>query len=119
MTNEEDDISLVASGVSFGEEFTRSANQTEDLESLYEAACNLFLGRNGLPSRRMENREASPSEIIEKIALIISKTYVACNDSYQLSDDEALMLIQDHLIQYNPTIIARNKNKRLPKRLSL
>ncbi len=88
------------------------------IEDLHEIACSLFSSRRA-NLKSIEIETANVCQVLEMIALIISKTYVECGDSFHLADDEALILIRDRLIQYNPVIIARNKGKRIPKQLFL
>jgi hypothetical protein len=99
------------------EVFTRPCSRAE-LKDLQAIAFNLFHEKKrevgSLDSNSMELRE-----LVEIIALVIGKTYVERGDSFNLADDEALTLIRDLLLRYNPSIVARNKDKRLPKHLYL
>jgi hypothetical protein len=67
----------------------------------------------------LERKLKKLNELVEIVALIISKTYVERGDSFVLADDKALELIRDLLLQHNPSVVARNKNKRIPKDLFL
>lgn len=49
-----------------------------------------------------------------KIATILGKTFVVRGDDATLSDDEALVRIRDLIDDFEPNLIAQNKNKRLP-----
>jgi len=53
-------------------------------------------------------------ELIDRIAAVISKSYAERGDATQLADDEAIEMIRDILIAFDPAIIKRNKNRRTP-----
>lgn|ERR671921_1561487 len=47
------------------------------------------------------------------VAVIVGKTYAECGDGATLSDDVAIMLIRDLLLELDAGIIRRNKKARL------
>ena len=99
--------------------FMRPHSCEHNPDELHEIAYRL-LKRNSEYKSALNRVETEPPElhrVIEQIALIISKTYVERGDSFQLTDDIALMIIRDLLIKYNPFIIVRNRNNKLPKHL--
>lgn len=49
----------------------------------------------------------------ERVAAIVGKTYAVMGDDFKLEDDIALAMIRDKLEELDPTLIQRNKNKRL------
>lgn len=102
-----------------GEEvFTRARSAHADVECLQIIAFELFYGKKKAESDLKSNvRELD--KLVEMIALVVGKTYVERGDSFDLADDEALTLIRDLLLKYNPCVVARNKDKRLPKHLFL
>jgi hypothetical protein len=100
----------------FGEEFTRPISPETRLKMLHAVASDLF-GKRHLAALKTLETEISLHEILNLLALIISKTYAECGDYFQLADDEALVLIRNQLIRYNPVVISMNKDKRLPKEL--
>jgi hypothetical protein len=100
------------------EVFTRPRSRLADLKDLQAVAFDLFYGKNKGGSGS-DNKTKELSQLVEIIALVVSKTYVERGDSFALADDEALTLIRDLLLRYNPSVVARNKNKRLPKHLFL
>jgi hypothetical protein len=51
---------------------------------------------------------------IRRVAVIVGKTYAERGDDAQLADDLALMLIRDLLLQLDPEIIDRHRNRKLP-----
>lgn len=51
----------------------------------------------------------------ERVAAIIGKTFALKGDDFTLTDDEALTRIRDLLEELDPTLIERNKNKRLSR----
>lgn len=51
----------------------------------------------------------------DRVAAIIGKTYAARGDDAVMADDEALIRIRDLLDEIDPTLIERNKNKRLSR----
>lgn len=117
MTN--DDTSWDEIDILFGEEFKRPISPETRLKMLHTAACELFGKKYRTTLMDLKEEILNLRQLLDLLAFIISKTYVECGDSFQLADDEALVLIRDQLIQHNPFVIARNKNKRLPKELSL
>jgi len=48
-------------------------------------------------------------QVLGRIAAIVSKTYAERGDDYKIADDEALMMIRDVLLEYNPYIISQTK----------
>lgn len=52
----------------------------------------------------------------DRIAAIIGKSYAVRGDDATVEDDVALVMIRDLLDQLDPTLIERNKNKRLSPR---
>lgn len=98
------------------EVFARHAPYQLSPGDLRAVAYDLFYGRK----KRASDLECEVKELLELaevIACVIGKTYVERGDSFNLADDEALTLIRDLLLRYNPRIVARNKNKRLAKHL--
>lgn len=100
-------------------EFTRPISPEKKLEMLHAIARELFSKKCQAVLKDQEAESLSLRQMLELLAIIVSKTYVECGDSFQLADDEALILIRDQLVQYNPFIIIRNKRTRIPKRLFL
>lgn len=49
---------------------------------------------------------------VERVAVIISKTYAECGDAAELADDAAIMLIRDLLLDFDEEVISRNKRIR-------
>lgn len=99
--------------------FMRPHSWQHNLDELNEVAYRL-LKRNSeykVDLNRLETEPPKLHQIIEQIALIISKTYAERGDCFQLADDTALMMIRDLLIEHNPCIIARNRKNKLPKHL--
>jgi hypothetical protein len=52
----------------------------------------------------------------DRVAAVVGKTYAVMGDEAQMADDQALMMIRDLLEDLDPTVIERNKNKRLNRR---
>jgi hypothetical protein len=96
--------------------FTRSHERNVDLETLRTVAASVFYGRS-IRQNIAEESAARLKELVEVIAIILGKTYVERGDAFCLADDQALTLINDLLLQYDPLLVARNRNKRLPKHL--
>jgi hypothetical protein len=122
MTSSDSQESVLASSrdldATTDEVFTRPRSPAAELKDLQAIAFNLFHEKKReVSSLDSNNRELR--ELVEIIALVIGKTYVERGDSFNLADDEALTLIRDLLLRYNSSIVARNKNKRLPKHLYL
>jgi hypothetical protein len=94
-------------------EYTRLPTSNPDVEYLHALAQDLFerIDKLGVEDSRTE----AEGQILNDIAAIISKSYAEKGDYSQLADDEALMMIRDVLIHYNPAIIKRNEKRRLPK----
>lgn len=98
------------------EMFTRPRTSETNLKILKAVAAEVFYGKR-IRTSLMEREITQLRETMELVALILGKTYVGRGDSYSLADDEALTLISDLIIAYDPSIIARNKSKRIPKHL--
>ena len=99
-----------------GDVFTRPRSSETNLKILKAIATNVFCGKT-IRTSLLEEEVVQLREIMEMVALILSKTYVARGDSFSLADDEALMLISDVLTHHEPSIIARNESKQIPKQL--
>lgn len=52
-------------------------------------------------------------ELLNKVATIISRTYIELGDGAEFADDEALLMIRDLLLAFDDTIISRNRFKRI------
>lgn len=52
----------------------------------------------------------------ERVATIVGKTYSVRGDDFIYSDDVANLMIKDLLDELDPTLIERNKNKRLSRK---
>lgn len=113
------DYSLIDIDQFFDSEFTRPISPRKRLEMLHAIACKLFTKQYQEFLKDQETKILELSQMLELLATIVSKTYVECGDSFQLADDEALILIRGQLVRHSPFIIARNKNKRIPKQLFL
>jgi hypothetical protein len=96
-----------------GKEFTRPPESKADIKDLYALALDLFkrTDKSGVKDLGKETL----GQVINDISTILSKTYAEVGDYFQIADDEALMMIRDVLIHYNPAIINRNKKRHLPK----
>jgi len=116
MTN---DFSLMDLDRFFDSEYTRPISPEKKLEMLHTIAHELFSKRRQAVLKDQESEILNLRQMLELLAVIVSKTYVECGDAFQLADDEALILIRDQLVQYSPSIIFRNKSKRIPKQLFL
>ena len=92
-------------------EFTRSNSTAKNLQTLRAIACSIIKRDNSLfhevNRKRWELTDEIQrmKELVENIALGVSKTYAERGDSYQLPDDVALMRIRDLLLQHDPSII--------------
>jgi hypothetical protein len=95
---------------------------TEDIPTSFLAAlaperkrgllCEI--ARSVFERRRVElTNNLKASQLLELIALIISKTYAARGDSFQLADDVALMRIADLLLEHDPHIVRRYSQTRV------
>jgi hypothetical protein len=58
-------------------------------------------------------QDRSQSRLIERIAAVIGRTYADLGEGAPLADDEALAIIRNLLLDYQPEIIERNRGKRL------
>jgi hypothetical protein len=82
--------------------FARPDSPEAKRELLRQIACSVFKRQ-----RIVLIHELKASQVLELIALIISKTYSVRGDSFQVADDEALMRISDLLLELDPNIIRR------------
>jgi hypothetical protein len=55
------------------------------------------------------------NHLIERIAVVIGQTYADLGEGAMLADDQALEMIRDLLLDYQPEIIERNRGRRLPR----
>jgi hypothetical protein len=81
-----------------------------------EARCEFLrrIAQGVFERRRVElTHELKASQVLERIAWIISKTYAGRGDSFQIADDEALIRISDVLIEHKPHIIRRYVQKQI------
>ena len=101
------------------ETFTRpDAYRQIELEALRDIAAHIFYERKKWVDK-LQSQVDELRKLAEMIAIVIGKTYVERGDSFSLADDEALTLIRDLLLSHSPTIVVRNKKKRIPRRLFL
>jgi hypothetical protein len=56
------------------------------------------------------------AKLPDRIAAIVGKTYTVQGDEASMADDQALSMIRDLLEELDPTVVTRNKNKRLARR---
>lgn len=92
--------------------YTRNTVPQVKIEDLCGLAHYLFFTKDKHIGKNSEIE--CLSGIVNEVATVISRTYAEQGDYSQLADDEALMLIRDVLLRYNPAIINRNKKRRLP-----
>jgi hypothetical protein len=81
-----------------------------------EVRCEFLskIARRVFERRRIElAHELKASQVLKRIAWIISKTYAGRGDSFQIADDEALIQISDVLIEHDPQIIRRYVHKQI------
>ena len=93
-----------------------SAFRARVMKTLRRIAYKRFSKGRGVKGRMPEEHAVRLSRLPERIAAIVGKTYVVQGDAGQLADDEALGRIRDLLIELDPTLIERNKNKRLARK---
>lgn len=55
------------------------------------------------------------AKLPDRVAAVVGKTYAVRGDAAEMADDEALMRIRDLTDEIDPTLIERNKNKRLSR----
>lgn len=67
---------------------------------------------NGMNAEEYANKVA---KLPDRIAAVVGKTYAVRGDAAEMADDEALMRIRDLADEIDPTLIERNKNKRLSR----
>ncbi|HEY6231459.1 MAG TPA: hypothetical protein VIW64_09345 [Pyrinomonadaceae bacterium] len=65
---------------------------------------------------RAEDEARRLAKLPDRVAAIVGKTYAVRGDAFELADDQALMMIKDVLDEADPTLVDRNKNKRLIRR---
>ena len=72
-------------------------------------------GKEVMDMQGVEKQAVALAKLPGKIAAIVGKTYSIRGDDATLPDDEAIMRIRDLLDEIDPTLIERNKNKRLSR----
>lgn len=82
---------------------------------LLALARKRFEERGDINGMTPEEYAAKAVKLLDRIALIVGKTYAEQGDAASLEDDTALMMIRDDLNAWDDTIIERNKNKRLKR----
>lgn len=55
--------------------------------------------------------------LLGHIATVVGMSYAECGDGAKITDDEALMLIRELLLEADETVIERHKDMRLPRHL--
>jgi hypothetical protein len=65
---------------------------------------------------RAEDQATKLVKLPDRIAATVAKTYAVMGDAFELNNDQALMMILDLLEEVDPTLIERNKKKRLIRR---
>lgn len=81
-----------------------------------EARCEFLrkIAQDVFERRKIElTHELKASQVLERIAWIISKTYAGRGDSFQIADDEALIRISDVLIEHEPHIVRRYVHRQI------
>ncbi|MET0466775.1 MAG: hypothetical protein ABW007_26680 [Chitinophagaceae bacterium] len=58
------------------------------------------------------------AKLPDRIAAVIGKTYAVKGDGFEIADDQAVMMIRDLVEELDDTLIERNKNKRLARRVT-
>jgi len=91
-----------------GEAYIRQWIPEEKREWLATIAKNVF-------SRRKREIEGNlkAHQVLELIALVVSKSYVECGDFFQVADDTALMMIRDLLLRHDPVIVKQYSHTKL------
>lgn len=98
-----------------GQVFRRDKHQQFTVEFLKELARRRMYKRKEVMIMRPEEYAAKVAKLPERIAAIISKTYAVEGDAADMADDEAMMRIRDLLLEIDPQLIEKNKNKRLAR----
>jgi hypothetical protein len=92
----------------------KSDFQLRVMEVLREI-CRRRNQRRGGMKEMPEEQAVRLRKLPERIASIIGKTYAEQGDACKLADDEAVGMIRDLLLELDPEIIERNKNKKLAR----
>ena len=109
---EYDELTLALEALCAEKAYTRNTVPQVELEDLRGLAQYIFSCKDKHIGKDSEIE--CLSGIVDEVAAVISRTYAEQGDYSQLADDEALMLIREVLLRYNPAIINRNKKRRLP-----
>lgn len=94
-----------------GESFIRQSIPEVKREWLATIAKQVFSRR-----RREIEGNLKANQVLELIALVVSKSYVECGDFFQVADDTALAMIRDLLLQHDPFIVKRYSHTKLSQR---
>jgi hypothetical protein len=65
---------------------------------------------------RAEDKAMKLAKLPDRVAAVVGKTYAVMGDAFELCDDEGMLRIVDLLNEIDPTLIERNKEKRLIRR---
>lgn len=98
--------------------FTRLASPTFDALRLRELLQHLLLRRDEAVVFDCDRVEAWLAKLLSQIAVVVGMTYAECGDSARLTDDEALMLIRELLLEVDADMIERHKGEKLPRHFS-
>lgn len=97
--------------------FTRRHKPIPQIEVLRVIAQQMLV-REGVPIvLNSERTEAWLNGLLGRIAAVIGMSYAECGDSAKITDDEALMLIRELLLEADETVIERHRGRKLPRRL--
>ena len=103
--------------LAFACSFTRQKKPTLQIEILRAVAQQILL-RRGVPVNLSSKRtDAWLDGLLGRIAVVVGMSYAECGDAAKITDDEALMLIRELLLEADEAVIERHKGKRLPRRL--
>lgn len=97
--------------------FTRPYRPPHQIEVLRGIAQQMMLKRGVQVVLDRERSEAWLNKLLGRIAVVIGMSYAECGDAAKITDDEALMLIRELLLEADENVIERHRGRKLPRRL--
>ena len=99
-------------------EIKRELNSPLGCGTIRKIRNQIYKAREGMMARKTKEgkvEQIGQAIVLERIANVISKSYVHLGDNEKVASEDALTMIKRHLQAYDPSIIKRNEKRALPK----
>ena len=91
----------------------RSRLGTGTIKKIKKVFIECREGAMGKPAGKLD--QIGHQMVLERIANVISKSYVHLGDAEKVASEDALTMIKRELQHFDPSIIKRNERRALPK----